>query len=123
MVEILWQDPPPKVDSRHAATLAALKANPGRWALLLADRTSSTAGTAWKKLGCEVEVSRKNPGETPPKYDVYARWPDSPAPKPAPLARPAGPDSLRAGPGTYDPLGRDRRGVPSDGLPVASLQR
>lgn len=135
-VEIEWKESPPRpsrIESQNAAILAELKKNPGRWALLLPDRSSSGAGGGWKKLGCEVVSSRKNPGEEKAKYDIYVRWPErkvngegrvvQPAGTQAkPPVQPMGPPVRPAGAGTYDPgLGRAARGVPEDGLPVSSL--
>lgn len=120
MVEIVWKEPPPAVSSKYAAVLGELRKNPGRWALVVPAATSSGAYTAWKKLGCETRTARVNPGESKPRYEIYARWPEpregSNGPKPA-VVRPAGA-------GAYDPgLGRAARGVPADGLPVESLLR
>jgi hypothetical protein len=81
MVEIKWQDPPAAL-TFHESVVAALKKNPGRWALVVEDRSTSSAGTWWKKFGCETKVHRKNPGEAKPKYDVYARWPEQVLPLP-----------------------------------------
>ena len=75
MVEIKWQDPPAAL-TLHDSIVAALKNNPGRWALVAEDRSSSSSGTPWTKSGCETKVHRKNPGDGKPKYDVYARWPE-----------------------------------------------
>lgn len=125
-VEINWKEPPPRpsrIESQNAAILAELKKNPGRWALLLPDRSSSGAGGGWKKLGCEVTASRKNPGEEKAKYDIYVRWPVKK--QEYPLASEVAKGGLirSSSPGTYDPgLGRAARGVPEDGLPVSSLQ-
>jgi len=75
MVEIKWQDPPAAL-TLHDSIVAALKNNPGRWALVAEDRSSSSSGTPWTKSGFETKVHRKNPGDGKPKYDVYARWPE-----------------------------------------------
>ncbi len=92
------------------------------------DRSTSSAHTTWQKLGCEAKACRKNAGETPARYDVYARWPESKTkgvPHGQNVFAAGGPEAAKpAPPGTYDPgLGRAARGVPSDGLPVASLHR
>lgn len=84
MVEIKWQDPPAAL-THHDSIVAALKNNPGRWALVAEDRSSSSSGTPWNKSGCETKVHRKNPGEGKAKYDVYARWPEEK--KPLPVGR------------------------------------
>lgn len=97
MVEIKWQDPPAAL-TLHDSIVAALQKNPGRWALVAEDRSSSSAGTPWTKSGCETKVHRKNPGDAKAKYDVYARWPEETKPLPvgrqaagatAPAAKPA----------------------------------
>lgn len=77
MVEMIWKEPPPAVSSEKAPILAELQKYPGRWALVQPDRSSSGAAAPWQKLGCQAKASRKNPGETPAKYDVYARWPEA----------------------------------------------
>jgi hypothetical protein len=76
MVEMIWKEPPPAVSSEKAPVLAELQKHPGRWAMVQPDRSSSGAAAPWQKLGCQAKASRKNPGETPAKYDVYARWPE-----------------------------------------------
>lgn len=127
MVEMIWKEPPPAVSAEKAAILTELRNHPGRWALVQQDRSSSSAAAPWQKLGCESKAARKNPGEAPAKYDVYARWPEAKrtaakefsaggvnpvAPRPA------------VGGGTYDPgAGRAARGIPADGLPVESLRK
>ena len=95
MVEIKWQDPPAAL-TLHDSIVAALKNNPGRWALVAEDRSSSSSGMPWNKSGCETKVHRKNPGDGKPKYDVYARWPEKVLPLPqgvskAPAAAPKAP--------------------------------
>lgn len=88
MVEMIWKEPPPAVSSEKAPILAELQKHPGRWALVQADRSSSGAAAPWQKLGCQAKAHRKNAGEKPAKYDVYARWPDTGsvgAAKPLPL--------------------------------------
>lgn len=86
MVEMIWKEPPPAVSSEKAPILAELQKHPGRWALVQGDRSSSGAAAPWQKLGCQAKAHRKNAGEKPAKYDVYARWPEQePAAKPAPV--------------------------------------
>lgn len=90
MVEIKWQDPPERgswIGGTLTPIVAALKKNPGKWALVREKVSSSSAQTPWKKQGCEALVRRSNPGETPPRYDVYARWPETV--KPLPVGRAA----------------------------------
>lgn len=141
MVEIIWKEPPPAVSSEKLAVLTELRKNPGRWALVQRAMASSSATAPWVKLGCEA-VYRKSEDQ-PKKFDIYARWPERPAKPPLQyppgvrggmenashvkdrVVAPAGtePKPPRpAGPGTYDPgLGRAARGVPEEGMPVATL--
>lgn len=86
MVEMIWKEPPPAVSSEKAPILAELQKHPGRWAMVQPDRSSSGAAAPWQKLGCQAKASRKNPGETPAKYDVYARWPE-PSALPLPVGK------------------------------------
>lgn len=77
MVEIIWREPPPSISSEKAEVLAELQKNPGRWALVQQDKSSSGSAAPWQKIGCQARAHRKNPGEKVPKYDVYARWPEA----------------------------------------------
>ena len=79
MVEIIWREPPPSISSEKAEVLAELQKNPGRWALVQQDKSSSGSAAPWQKIGCQARAHRKNPGEKVPKYDVYARWPEGKA--------------------------------------------
>lgn len=75
MTELVWQDPPPrrKDANSYAAEIEALKANPGKWALITKDWKTSSAPSAFKQAGCET-TSRRNPG-TDKSFSVYARFP------------------------------------------------
>lgn len=88
MVEIIWKEPPPSISSEKAEVIAELQKQPGRWALVQQDKSSSSSAAPWQKIGCQAKAHRKNPGEKVPKYDVYARWPEVKASKPAPAATP-----------------------------------
>ena len=79
MVEIIWREPPPSISSEKAEVLAELQKNPGRWALVQQDKSSSGSAAPWQRIGCQARAHRKNPGEMVRKYDVYARWPDATA--------------------------------------------
>lgn len=81
MVEIKWQDPPAAL-TLHDSIVAALKNNPGRWALVGEDKSSSSAGAKWSKSGCETKLHRKTAADGKPQYDVYARWPEKVLPLP-----------------------------------------
>ncbi len=95
MVEMIWKEPPPAVSSEKAPILAELQKHPGRWALVQPERSSSSAAAPWQKLGCQAKAHRKNAGETPPKYDVYARWPELETPAAQkPASAPAGKEAV-----------------------------
>lgn len=79
MVEIIWKEPPPSISSEKAEVIAELQKQPGRWALVQQDKSSSGSAAPWQKIGCQARAHRKNPGEKVPKYDVYARWPEAKA--------------------------------------------
>ena len=74
-MEIQWEDPPEGIGrgryDRTSPVLAALKGNPGRWAKVASGRKSSSAGTTFRKKGCEVQTHRESDGT----YTVWARWP------------------------------------------------
>lgn len=85
MVEIKWQDPPASKRGMARSLVpivTALKNNPGKWALVREKASSSSACVPWRKQGCEALVRRTNFGETPARYDVYARWPEKVLPLP-----------------------------------------
>lgn len=83
MVEIIWKEPPPSISNEKAEVIAELQKQPGRWALVQQDKSSSSSAAPWQKIGCQAKAHRKNPGEKVPKYDVYAGWPEAKASKPA----------------------------------------
>lgn len=62
--------PPTKAESRFAPFLAALKANPGKWAKY-PERINPQYGAAWRAIGFLV-VSRNNEKN---KGDIWASWP------------------------------------------------
>ena len=77
---IEFVDPPPKATgndkraaARNAAVLAQLKARPGEWALVKHD-TTDTAGSTWRRQGCEVTTRTTGHREGRRVVDVYARW-------------------------------------------------
>jgi hypothetical protein len=81
MAELLWQDPPPKHSNRgndYSATIEELKANPGKWALVLPEWKTSAAPAAFRQAGCEA-TTRQNKDKK--AYSVYARYPAAAAPK------------------------------------------
>lgn len=75
MTELVWQDPPPrrKDISSYAAEIEALKAHPGKWAMITETWKTTAPPAAFKQAGCET-TSRRNSG--PEKtWTVYARFP------------------------------------------------
>ena len=75
-----WQDPPAADEAIITNILAQLQNNPGRWARISRERSQTALVTKWQKLGTEARHVRLNPGESPARYDIYARWPkDKPA--------------------------------------------
>lgn len=76
--ELEWKQPPPenrRPPSRHDTVIAQLQANPGEWARVARDMSSSGAKQGWIARGCEAITRR---AETKGKgfWDVYARWPE-----------------------------------------------
>ncbi len=79
MQTITWQDPPPAERGRtHRFApdiLAALRANPGRWALVIEGHTNSSVATHFRRRNPEYEVSVRSVRDTHPRrYDIYARY-------------------------------------------------
>ena len=82
MSALVWQDPPRAMGShsvRHDEIAAALRANPGRWALVLERVAISNAGNisagkikAYAPAGSFQGTVRKRPDGD--RYDVYARY-------------------------------------------------
>lgn len=87
MVEIVWQDPPARnKDSKYQyqQIIDELKKNPGRWALVVPEWSTSVAPSPLKKAGCET-TTRFN-GKDAKTWSVYARWPEKQPDKAAPPA-------------------------------------
>jgi hypothetical protein len=74
-----WQDPPAAEDMVIQGMLAQLQNNPGKWARIIRDRSQTALAQKWLGFGCDAKAVRLNPGETPAKYDIYARWPQNKA--------------------------------------------
>lgn len=119
-VEIEWLEPPIEAfeNNYKGRTIAALKTRPGQWARLKRDLFSTSAKNTWVKLGCQAVMHRTNPEKTPPRYDLYVRWP-------LPEAKPLGPAGKAAAEGKalIPPVAgylasRAARGVPASGLPA-----
>lgn len=80
MVEIEWQDPPARAAGRgndYSSTIDALKANPGKWALVIKDWKTTAAPAAFRQAGCEATTRRNADKKT---WSVYVRFPQA-APK------------------------------------------
>lgn len=71
-----WMDPPSPSQQAYDPILRELKARPGKWARVMKDRSGTAGQAGWQKQGCETKAHRTNPGEKPPKYDIYVRWPE-----------------------------------------------
>lgn len=75
-----WQEPPLSTRGRAGSMqieqdVTELRANPGRWAIVRS-RVTAEVARSYRKRGCEA-VTRSLPGTTPPRFDIYARWPDT----------------------------------------------
>lgn len=71
-MEIDWREPPLSGEEKLREVM---KHHSGRWARVKKDMASSTASSAWRKHGFNVQV---HPAESDPKkFDIYARWPES----------------------------------------------
>lgn len=80
MAEISWQDPPAKNTGRgndYSKTIETLKANPGKWALVIKDWKTTAAPAAFRQAGCEATTRRNADRKT---WSVYVRYPEA-APK------------------------------------------
>lgn len=75
MVEIKWQDPPAKNTGRgndYSKTIETLKANPGKWALVISDWKTTAAPAAFRQAGCEATTRRNADKKT---WSVFVRYP------------------------------------------------
>jgi hypothetical protein len=74
-VNLVWQDPPPSNKGNRSPELdalaEALKAHPGRWALVANDPYSG-GGQYHRNRGLEFVCRSKGDGT----YDKYARYPE-----------------------------------------------
>lgn len=78
MAEIKWEEPSepakgPGSGQRYAALVAALKENPGRWAVVAENAPATVAGYLKRRYGLEVTTRgvKNNRAEK-----VFARWPE-----------------------------------------------
>ncbi|AYN59042.1 hypothetical protein PBI_RYAN_52 [Arthrobacter phage Ryan] len=74
MVEIIWQDPPPRkagAQGAYAQLIEALKKNPGRWALVSKDWKTSSPPAAFRQAGCEATCRRNADKKS---WSIYARY-------------------------------------------------
>lgn len=76
MKTLEWKEPPPRANSDTQEAIAQLQANPGRWARVQKEVSSSAASQKWKNLGCEATHRKVESADGKPRYDVYARWPE-----------------------------------------------
>lgn len=138
--ELEWRDPPTPAAAAYEPILRELRARPGKWARVQKDRSTSNGAASWAKLGCEAKAIRANPGEKPPRYDIYVRWPALPQPEPkrpsegtvkavtngtAVVQRPPLPSPGSISTNTERErfaAARAARGVPADGIPVEYLK-
>lgn len=73
---LVWEEPPPPRNPRKRTAesteriLAQLKANPGKWALVMTVDYSG-GHNQWYSHG--VEIARRKNSDN--KFDVYMRWP------------------------------------------------
>lgn len=76
MVELKWQDPPSRIKkprtSIYADVIQALKANPGKWALITDDWRATSAPAAFRQAKCEATTRRNDDGK---RWSVWARFP------------------------------------------------
>jgi len=126
-----WAEPPAADDAIKQGILAQLQANPGRWACIVKDRSSTTMAADWMKLGTEARAVRNNPQAKPPRYDIYVRWPSNKPPTVSNAVREAaakasalnGSTGVKPIAHTPPPVGgylsqRAARGIPEGGNPV-----
>jgi hypothetical protein len=99
-VDLVWEEPPAGQYGRGKAgevdrTVEVLKKNPGKWARVEDEATSSSAVVKWKKRGCDA-IARGLPKEKGKgyRYAIYVRWPEPKAPDPKELAKKATPEQL-----------------------------
>jgi hypothetical protein len=127
--EIEWKEPP--ATNRTAASdiiLAELKKHPGVWARVGKDMSSTSCSGPWRKQGCEATISRTNPGEKKPKYDLYVRWPVPKIVPAAPARNLGAPAAAQAQanrvhvPGNGYVADRAARGIPANGKPLSDLK-
>jgi hypothetical protein len=118
--ELEWKEPPSPAQAAYEPILRELKARPGKWARVQKGRSTTSGTASWNKLGCEAKAHRINPGEKPPAYDIYVRWPEiKTPPNPVKQAVAAG-TAITPRPGGYI-ANREARGIPADGNPVGAL--
>lgn len=80
MVELVWQDPPSRrggIGKDYSRVIDELKANPGRWALVIKDMKTTAAPAAFRQAKCEATTRRNPDGKT---WSVWVRYPATPAP-------------------------------------------
>jgi hypothetical protein len=76
MVEIKWQDPPTRRQrpGTYDDVIAALKQNPGKWALIIEDWKTNAAPAVFKQQRLEATARKNKDGKT---WSVFVRCPIS----------------------------------------------
>ena len=76
---IVWQDPPTARTRRginYDTVIESLKANPGRWALVIQDWRTSSGPAAFRQKGCDMTTRRnKDPEGADKTWSVFVRYP------------------------------------------------
>lgn len=72
--QIVWAEPP-RTTKKWGPVLDALRANPGRWALI-AQNVSHGQASYFKSKGFEVSSKTAELGYKKGNADIYARWPE-----------------------------------------------
>lgn len=79
MTDIVWEDPAPAVagvgaPGKYAEVLEALKANPGRWALIARNERTGGLNSWLRGKGYEVVTRSAGRGYERGYADIYARY-------------------------------------------------
>lgn len=76
MADIEWAEPPPPKAGPHSSVfteqvLAALRANPGKWALIKRDHPNAQSAADYPKRHPEFETTARGSNK---HFDIYARY-------------------------------------------------
>ncbi|KQR02503.1 hypothetical protein ASF72_10745 [Arthrobacter sp. Leaf141] len=80
--EVQWQEPPGRSGGKfydYTSIIEQLKANPGKWALVVPDWKTSASPGRFRKEGCETTSRQNADGKT---WSVYARFNSQNGPTP-----------------------------------------